>query len=178
MNTPMRKMWRSCEEIAAGLTIPDPWDFGVFVNALSAEHGRRIELIPVITGPGLPCGLLVSTDRTEYILYAADTTPLHQLHIQCHEVAHLLRGHTATTALDTQFAALLMPSLSTSLIERVLGRTVYSAEEEHDAELLASLIMRRIGHARRRHDDVQPDMAHALTRLTSVFDTRPRARRG
>jgi hypothetical protein len=112
---------------------------------------------------------LVSTDRADYICYAANTTPLHQLHIQCHEVAHLLRGHTGGTALDPELAGLLMPSLPASVIERVLGRTVYTAAEEQDAELLASLIMRRIGHVRHPQHTARPDVVTTLSRLSSVF---------
>jgi hypothetical protein len=178
MSTPMREMWRSCEDVAASLTIPDPWDFETFVQILGTDRGRRIELIPVVTEPAKPCGLLVSTDRADYIFYAANTTQLHQLHIRCHEVAHLLRGHAGTAALDSAVAALLMPSLPASVIERVLGRTVYSAEEEHDAELLASLIMRRIGHTPHPRREARPEVTDTLTRLTGVFDSRPRVRRG
>jgi hypothetical protein len=178
MSTPMREMWRSCEDVAASLTIPDPWDFETFVKALGDERGRRIELIPVVTEPGQPCGLLVSTNQADYIFYAANTTQLHQLHIRCHEVAHLLRGHGGTTALDVDVSRLLMPSLPASVIERVLGRTVYSAEEEHDAELLASLIMRRIGRAQQPRREVRPEVAETLTRMAGVFDSQPRLRHG
>jgi hypothetical protein len=157
----------SCEDLAARLVIPEPWNFRTFIDAINPN--RRIELIPVSTQPGKPCGLLVSTDRADYICYAANTTPLHQLHIQCHEMAHLLRGHTGAAALDAQLAGAMMPSLPASVIERVLGRTVYSADDEHDAELLASLIMRRIGHARRPQRTERPDVVTTLTRLSFVF---------
>jgi hypothetical protein len=178
MSTPMREMWRSCEDVAASLTIPEPWDFGTFVKILGDERGRRIELIPVVAEPGQPCGLLVSTDQADYIFYAANTTQLHQLHIGCHEVAHLLRGHGGTTALDVDVSRLLMPSLPASVIERVLGRTVYSAAEEHDAELLASLIMRRIGRTQQPRREVRPEVAETLTRMAGVFDSQPRLRHG
>ena len=121
-----REMWRGCDKVAATLTIPDPFDFETFVNILGAERGRPIELIPVVTEPGKPCGMLASTSRADYIFYASNTTAFHQLHIQCHEVAHLLRQHTGTSALEAEVASLLMPSLSADVIARVLGRTVYS----------------------------------------------------
>lgn len=177
MRMPMRELWRSCGDVAASLTIPEPFDFDVFVRTLAADRGRPIELVPVTAEPGYPCGLLVSTHRADYICYASNTTPLHQLHIQCHEVAHLLRGHGRMSALEAEVAALLMPSLPTSVIERVLGRTVYSTEEEQDAELLASLIMRRIGHVRQQPDPATPT-GSALVRLTGVFEHQPRSSHG
>lgn len=170
MATPTRQAWRTFEEIAAGLTIPDPWDTKAFLTILGQERGRPIELRPVITRPGTPCGLLLSTDRADYVFYASNTTPFHQLHIQCHETAHLLCGHIGTIALDSQVAALLMPSLPTSVIERVLGRTVYSAEQEHDAELLGSLIMKRIARTSSRGRPHDPDN---LGRLSGIFDVIP-----
>jgi hypothetical protein len=173
----MPQAHRHCEDIAATLTIPDPWDFTAFVINLGIDSGRRIELIPVTTEPGKPCGLLVSTECADYICYAANTTPLHQLHIQCHEIAHLLQGHTSADAIDTEITQLLMPSLPASVIERVLGRTVYTAQEEHDAELLGSLLMRRIGHRAPARREVRPEAADTLARLAGVFDM-DRPRRG
>jgi len=173
-----KEMWRSCADVAAALTIPEPFDFQTFVDILGAERNRPIELIPAITEPGTPCGLLASTQRADYIFYAANTTSLHQLHIQCHELAHLLRHHTGTAVVEAEVAHLLMPSLPVSVIERVLGRTVYSDAEEHDAELLASLIMQRIGRTARPGRPVTPAIADTLTRLGDVFDRPLPPRRG
>lgn len=177
MGRPTTDLWRSCEDLVASLNVPEPWDFRTFVNGLGADPDRPIELIPVTSEPSKPCGLLVSTDRADYIFYAANTTRLHQLHIQCHELAHLLRGHAGTAALDTQVTALLMPSLPASVVERVLGRTVYSDAEEHEAELLASLIMRRIGRIQRGQIG-RADVATTLSGLAGVLDSWPGRLRG
>lgn len=168
MGTPTTELGHSCEDLLASLCIPEPWDFRTFAKGLGADPDRPIELIPVTTEPTKPCGLLVSTDLADYIFYAANTTPLHQLHIQCHELAHLVLGHAGTAALDTQVTALLMPSLPASVIERVLGRTVYSETEEHDAELLASLIMRRIGRIHRGQVS-RPEVTTTLSGLAGVL---------
>lgn len=65
--------------------------------------------------------------------------------------------------------ALLMPSLPASVVERVLGRTVYSETQECDAERLASLIMRRIGHIRRGQIP-RTHVTTALSGLAGVLD--------
>ncbi|HEX5115763.1 MAG TPA: hypothetical protein VFW65_11255 [Pseudonocardiaceae bacterium] len=176
MGTSQQQVERGFEAIVASLRIPQPWNFTEFAINLGIDSGRPIELIPVTTEPGKPCGLLVSTERADYICYAANMTPLHQLHIQCHEIAHLLRGHTGTAAIDTQLTQLLMPSLPASVIERVLGRTTYTAQEEHDAELLGSLIMRRIGRHSEVRREVRPAAAATLARLAGVFDVQPGVR--
>lgn len=177
MVAPTTDQPQSCEDVVAGVSVPEPWDFRAFVNSLGAAPHRPIELIPVTADPTQPSGLLVSTDRADYIFYAANTTPLHQLHIQWHELAHLLRGHSGTMALDRQVTALLMPSLPASVVERVLGRTVYSTVEEHEAELFATLIMRRLGRTQRGRT-ARPDVATALTGLACVLDILPGRTRG
>lgn len=178
MATVTREMWRRCADVVAGLTIPEPFEFQTFVDILVTERGRPIELIPVVTEPGTPCGLASSTKRADYIFYTVNTTSFHILHIQCHEVAHLLRNHVGTSPIETELAQLLMPSLPAALIERVLGRTVYSDEEEHEAELMASLIMRRIGHTAHPRRPVTTEMAGTLAKLNAVFEHQSLIHRG
>ncbi|MEK8171609.1 hypothetical protein NKH77_25790 [Streptomyces sp. M19] len=54
----------------------------------------------------------MTTDRADYILYAADTTALHRQHILLHEAAHLLCGHDRAGPPDCSAVRLLAPSLS------------------------------------------------------------------
>lgn len=141
-------LWQRCRRLVAALSLPDPFDIADFVHALAACRGRPIELVPVTGRPNLPCGLLLTTADADYILYATDTTPLHQQHILLHEAAHLLCGHqddSAGTSLDAA-ARILMPGLSPALVERVLGRTVYTEPQEREAEIVASLILSRVSH--------------------------------
>ncbi|MFC1419045.1 ParH-like protein [Streptacidiphilus cavernicola] len=110
---------------------------------MSGLRGRRIELMPVTARDDLPCGLLIATGQADYILYNADTEPLHRRHILTHEFAHLLFDHVGSTAVKLASAKVLMPHLAPSLVERVLGRTVYTEPQEQEAELLASMILSR-----------------------------------
>lgn len=116
--------------------------------------------------------MLVSTDTTDYIFYAQDTTPLHQWHIVAHEVGHLLRGHAHASALEDAVARVLMPDLPIDLVRRVLGRSVYDDAEEREAELIAYAILRR---ALRAGAFASAD--GELARLESVFHTPPHERR-
>ena len=166
-------VWREVSNVAAELTIPDPFDLQAFVDAASAARRKPIELIPLDTEQTTPCGLLAATDRADYIFYAANTSGLHVEHIVVHEIAHLLMGHQGTTplAMDTTVLNLLMPSLPTEVIRRVLGRTVYAEAEEQQAELLASLVLHRTRQAITSRPPAPADMTETVARLSDIFGT-------
>jgi hypothetical protein len=135
-----RTLRRRSHRLVEALPLPRPFDAAAFIATLARERGRPIELMPVTGRANTPCGLLVTTDRADCILYAADTTPLHQEHILLHEAAHIICGHHEGPLSHPAAVQVLLPNLPASLIERVLGRTVYTEPQEREAELLASLI--------------------------------------
>jgi hypothetical protein len=136
-----RQLRRRCRRLARSLPLPVPFDLDRFIEAVSAERGRRIDVIAMTTTPNAPCGLLATTDEVDYILYADDTSPLHRQHILLHEIAHLLCGHHTAPPTARVEAGGLLDQLPPALVNRVLGRTVYSQPQEQEAELLASLIL-------------------------------------
>ncbi|WP_406172328.1 ParH-like protein [Streptomyces sp. NBC_00996] len=161
------RMWERCRHIVDGLELPDPFDAVTFIEMLGRARERPIELVPIAAGPHIPCGLLVTTDHADRILYAADTTPLHQQHILLHEAAHLICGHDKTAQADSAAASPLLPHLPGSLVRRVLGRTVYTEPHEREAELVASFILCR---AAARTNGPPPGTPR--TRLESVLGAR------
>ncbi|WP_328581075.1 ParH-like protein [Streptomyces sp. NBC_00370] len=136
-------LWQRCQRTVEGLALPSPFDAETFIGMLASARGRPIELIPVSARPHTPCGLLVTTDSADCILYTTDTTVLHQQHILLHEAAHVICGHHETAPAVSAAARLLLPNLPPSLVQRVLGRSVYSEPQEREAELVASLILTR-----------------------------------
>lgn len=135
-----RKLWRRCRKLADGLELPEPFDPDEFVRAVAAGRNRPIELLPARTIVGGLCGLVMSTDRTDYILLPANTSALHRQHILLHEIGHLVCGHAGIGAVDV---GALLPTLSPGLVQRVLGRSVYTDVQEQEAELLATFVAHR-----------------------------------
>jgi len=122
------------------LDIPAPFDLDRFMNSLEQQRRRPIRLCPFTSQPGVPCGMWISTKDADYLYYDAGTTPYHQDHIALHEAAHMLLGHRGGTQVWERLASMLIPDIDPGLVQLILGRTVYSSEEEQDAETLASLI--------------------------------------
>jgi hypothetical protein len=131
--------------IVKELDIPAPFDLDQFMNGLEQQRRRPIRLCPFKTEPGVPCGLWISTAEADYLYYEEGTTPYHKDHIALHEAAHMLLGHRGGTPVLQRLASMLIPDADPELVQLMLGRTVYSCQEERDAETLASLIHERSG---------------------------------
>jgi len=82
-----------CRQIIQSLPIPHPFDEQSFFAAVARERGKHIELVSAPLGADLPCGLLVSTNEVDYIVHRTDTTALHAMHTDMHELSHLLLRH-------------------------------------------------------------------------------------
>ena len=139
----LRRLRRDCAVLVDALDIPAPFDAHEMCRRLAVSRGRPIRLLPVALPPDGPCGVWLTVHGTDYVLYEQRTSRLHQEHIILHEVGHLVCQHEATPVLDEETAALLMPNLDRRMVERVLGRTCYSARDEQQAEMIASLILQR-----------------------------------
>ena len=140
----MDEMWSRCEAVLSQLDIPNPFDLHSFVTTLARQRGKAIELVAVRLGPGTPCGMLISTDDTDYVYYAANTSTVHADHIALHEIGHLVfEHHAGSSVIEDSAIRALLPALSPELIQRVLGRTVYLDEHERQAELFASMVLSR-----------------------------------
>ncbi|MFF5105781.1 ParH-like protein [Streptomyces sp. NPDC000134] len=139
-----RRLWERARGLAESCDLPRPFDVEVFLAGLAERRGRPIVVLPVVAGLVSPCGLVIGTDRADYILCTADSTGFHRRHILLHEAAHLMCGH------DRQLPArggdrALLPDLPAQLVGRVWARTGYDDPQEREAELLASFLHHRAG---------------------------------
>lgn len=171
-----RLLWRQCLETVDAQVLPQPFDAATFIGMLAESRGRPIDLFPVSCRPDIPCGLLITTDRADCILYAADTSPLHQQHILLHEAAHIICGHVETA--PAAATGVLLPHLPPALVRRVLGRTVYTEPQEREAELVASLILTRVTHRARARFAPAKAPGPERSRLHTLFDTAKERVRG
>lgn len=137
------------DTIVTQMPIPDPWDREIFVEQVSALRGRPIRLIPVDTATIIdsPCGLWLSRDNDDLLLYAAGTSDYHIDQIVCHEVGHMILGHDqmlshrADRDDTTGVCGSLLPDLDPETVNAVLARGEFSNDQEHEAETFASLLL-------------------------------------
>lgn len=152
MNRARRKELRQrCDALVEGLAVPVPFDLVDFCRAFGAQRGRplRVAPHPLPTAAGLPCGVWVELPEEDVIFVEPRTTPVHQEHIGLHEIAHIVCGHRGVASTGPGYVERLLPDLDPAMVSRVLGRTSYGAEEEREAELMATLLGERLARSGR-----------------------------
>lgn len=146
MNT--RHWRRRCAGIVNALDIPDPFDIDELCRRVSEARGRKLTLHAVempgpLSGMWLRVKNNVTNEELDCILYERGTSRLHQEHIKAHELGHNLGGHT-TVEIHTSDSWLPdLPDLDPDVVQRVTKRTNYTAAQEREAEMIASLILQR-----------------------------------
>ncbi|WP_437009863.1 secondary metabolite protein [Streptomyces sp. enrichment culture] len=121
--------------------IPQPFDIASFCEALSVKRGRKMVLreLPDGTGLNTPCGLWIAYADEDHVFHVQATSQRHRTQVILHEIGHMLLDHSGDTARSALLAAL--PSgIAPSRVRAVFGRTDYSTDQEHDAELTASIL--------------------------------------
>ncbi|OPG13435.1 hypothetical protein [Microbispora sp. GKU 823] len=142
MASRLRELRRACEARARQLPLPSPFDVRRLCAVVAEQRGRPIHLRPLTGGAGV-YGLWVATEVADLIFYEQATTTPHQEHIILHELCHILCDHYPAPDSAAEDTRWLLPDLDPEMVRRVLERAGYSAVEEQEAELLASLIWQR-----------------------------------
>lgn len=116
-----------------------------FINWVGGRKGRQIYAIP----RDLPVGLFGAwftddLEPNEYIFYRMNASPMHQIHMQLHELAHFLFGHPTIHINREKLAASIHDKSPLPFNELVLYRSTKKSEIETEAEILASLIQEQV----------------------------------
>ncbi|MFE9905116.1 secondary metabolite protein [Streptomyces achromogenes] len=118
-----------------------PFTVESFCESLSAQRGRRLVLheLPDSDGLRLPCGLWVAYPKEDHIWHVAATSQRHRQQVVFHEIAHMLLDHKGSAGMSSLLAA-LPPEIAPERVSAVFGRTRYATDQEHDAELAATIL--------------------------------------
>lgn len=166
----LKELRRRCDERLREIELPNPFDATAFCEALAERRGRPIMLLPITAREG-PFGLWVATPDTDYIFFERETSRWHQEHIILHEACHLLWGHDRSQVSSDDVTQMLLPSLAPQMVRRVLQRSAYSQDDEREAELLATLILERVGGITASDARSQPPEPNdPVVRLEAILD--------
>lgn len=117
---------------------------------------------------GGPLGLWIATHDVDYVVCEERAGPLHQEHIVLHELGHILWEHEATVVEAGHFP--MLAHLDPHVVRQVLGRNRYSAAEEQQAELVASLLLERMADwSAQEVWEAPPERAGLVHRLERSF---------
>lgn len=149
--------------------MPTPFDVHAFSQVVAKRRGRQLHLLPKTTTAG-PCGVWLAMPGADYVFFEESTSALHRDHIILHELGHLLCDHSASEVMDDDVLRELLPSLDLTVVRRLMGRTTYSAVEEQEAELIATLVLQRAGRRATPSLPERPrDVSLVLGRLQSTL---------
>lgn len=144
MDTVISKhLYQRCVKLVRDLEISFPLDIQTLCAHLHQSRGRQIHLLPVALPPDSFSGLWISTENADYIIYQKETSVPHQNHIILHEIGHLLCKHEGALILGIE-STLILPDLHPQIVREMLGRSHYSAKEEQEAEVVASIIAQQM----------------------------------
>jgi hypothetical protein len=116
-----------------------------FVKWVGDTKGRQIHRIPWDMPAAMFGAWLSDEDEPrEYIFYRREVPPVHQIHIQLHELAHLLLGHPTLRINRERIAASLRGQRTLPFAEYALHRSTTRSDVEAEAETLASLIQEQV----------------------------------
>jgi hypothetical protein len=119
-----------------------------FVAWVQERKGREIRFIPWQMPPGM-FGLWMSDaeDPCEHVFFDSVAPPLHQVHIQLHELAHIICDHPTARLTHIEMEDLLLRAVrDPEILNEVLLRAPNKAELEKEAETLAALIQEQVIH--------------------------------
>lgn len=134
---------RRMRTMARQLELPPLSTVEELCAAVAERTGSPIRLVPRRMRLGEPSGFVERRADADVIHFEQETSGLHQAHIICHELAHLLCGHLAEAPLlDEETAQVELPTIDPEMLRLVLGRSHYDDAAEEEAEVLGAELMR------------------------------------
>lgn len=128
--------------VARGVTMD------VIVGRLAEERGRPLELVAENMPAAGPFGYWRADRDRDIIVYPANATPEFQRHIVCHELCHILLGHSVERdgckSDSPDEAAAPVSAMAARFMQKwnTLNRSSYESTIEREAERGASALKR------------------------------------
>jgi hypothetical protein len=124
------------------LELDDHCSLSELLQALQTFRGREIRLQPYADMPSPFTGMVLIGSGYDLICYRTNLSPHHTLQVICHELIHLVRGHTDIAA------AMPMSPKTRKIPDDLLlfcGRSAYANIYEFEAEYSATYLANKLG---------------------------------
>lgn len=121
-------------------------------KSLAADQGRPIRMLTEDLGPREPSGMWIATEKSDWIVIPNGVGAAQRTAIVCHELAHILLGHTPIGGgadLDA-LVSLVAPDLDPAVARQMLSRYCYVDDLEAEAEALGTLLVTKLAHRAER----------------------------
>lgn len=145
----------------AGKLMPRSGLVDDLVEAIAADRGRPIRMMSEDLGPEDPFGLWIPRSQADWIIVPNGIGAAQRTAIVCHELSHILLGHSPMPYGVADVDALvgqIAPDVDPSVARRFLARSWYDDDLEAEAEslgtILAAKLAQRREHRRVTHDAV------------------------
>jgi hypothetical protein len=136
----MRAELRRARALVEQLQLPDPWDVEQLCERVAQSRQRPVRLLArPVAGDSITASVFAA-EHADYIFYRDDLRALHRDHAVCHELGHLLAGHT-DGLLDRSVGELSEHTVTQLMLRRDCA---YGDAREREAETIADLIMDRV----------------------------------
>lgn len=132
-----------CSVALDALPVPRPFSLAPLCRNLERHCRHHVRLVAASMPPGCE-GLWIRTAQTDYICYQRHARYPRALQIIGHQAAHVMFGHQGTAAGDRGLARLLFPHLDPQMVQQTLALSAFTDAEELEADLFASLLLKRI----------------------------------
>lgn len=124
-----------------------------FVAHIENLKGRKIHFAPWKLPIGMYGAWISVSDRPEeFVFFDQGMPPLHQVHTQLHELAHIINDHPTERMSTAEMAKIRNnPDLIAESHANVSLRSPNETQYEDEAEILAALIQKEVIHHERMH---------------------------
>jgi len=134
---------RRCLSQIKALELPTPVNVADICDRVAKLRGRPIRILKRELQSDSPCGMLVATFDTDYLIVKDSASPAHQDLILLHELGHVLFDPAQSLPLDKDLLKVLVPQVDPATVTCMLGRSRYVLESEQTAEVFATLLFAR-----------------------------------
>ncbi|MEU7140295.1 hypothetical protein ABZ942_12660 [Nocardia sp. NPDC046473] len=169
----------AAERAIAGLTLRRPWSIERFIEELSLQRDRPIEIVDGLGEYESQdfSGIWIPLPGKDHIRVRSEISPVEREGIIAHEIGHIVLGHEISPEQRLEYYRRTTPSIPDVVIQRLMTqqaclRSHFDTPLERQAEWFATLLMQAAEPLRRPlfpDKSLTPSRRLMLERAAAIF---------